>query len=186
MGETKVAFLEEQYSKNNAIKSKNLILGLQARDKAAMLLVNTIIYFRWIYTKMELVPIGEKCICSVSPIWPPCRVQTSNWDFQPLTYCCPNLMRNFRKVNRCNETKYNTIVYYQIKFSNPRIPGKFSLLLFRAGVGGGGGWGGVLGSLCANAKEKARSFKRLHNNGIGRSLCLVKPSYGDFKCTACL
>jgi len=60
VGETKVTFLEEQYSKNNAIKSKNLILGLQARDKAAMLLVNTIIYFRWIYTKMELVPIGEK------------------------------------------------------------------------------------------------------------------------------
>ena len=61
MGETKVAFLEEQYSKNDAIKSKNLILGLQARDKAAMLLVNTIIYFPWIYSKMELVPIREKC-----------------------------------------------------------------------------------------------------------------------------
>ena len=54
---------------------------------------------------------------------------------------------------------------------------------------GGGAWGvgrGVLGSLRASAKEKARSFKRLHNNGIGRSLCLVKPSHRDFKCTAYL
>lgn len=100
VGETKVAFLEEQYSKNNAIKSKNLILGLQARDEAAMLVVNTIIYFQWIYTKMELVPSEEKCICPCSPTWPPwSRVQTSNWDFQPIKNCCPNLMRRFRRIN---------------------------------------------------------------------------------------
>ena len=41
-----------------------LILGLQPRDKAGMLGVNTVEFF------LE-VPRGEKCFCSWPPTWPP-------------------------------------------------------------------------------------------------------------------
>ena len=60
------------------------ILGLQPRDKAAMLGVNTIEIllekFTW---KKSLVPRGETCFCFWPPTWPPWRhVQTSNAAFK--------------------------------------------------------------------------------------------------------
>ena len=57
------------------------ILGLQLRDKAAMLGVKTKEYFLEEFTwKQSLVPRGQKCFCSWPPTWPPWRhVQTSNW-----------------------------------------------------------------------------------------------------------
>ena len=65
------------------------ILGLQPRDKAALLGVNTIIFFsRGIYMKIEFSSqTGEMLICSWPPTKPPWRhVQTSNRP-ESLVFC---------------------------------------------------------------------------------------------------
>ena len=36
----------------------------------------------------------------------------------------PQPHAKFQEGKPCHETKYNTIVYYQINLSNPRIPGQ--------------------------------------------------------------
>ena len=53
--------------------------ALKTRDKAAMLVVNTIV-FTW---KWSSVPRGEKRFCSSSPTWPWCHVPTGN-----IVYTC--------------------------------------------------------------------------------------------------
>jgi len=59
------------------------ILGLQPRDKAAMLVVNKTECFHEEFTwKWSLVPWGAKRFCSWPSTWPPWRhVQTSNKPF---------------------------------------------------------------------------------------------------------
>ena len=58
-----ISFPAEQF-----LNRTSFILGLQPRDKAAMLVVNAIIFFSSVTCKWRLVLRGEKCFCSCSPV----------------------------------------------------------------------------------------------------------------------
>ena len=74
------SLIKQEEVRDTGWKTACLILGLQPRDKAAMLGVKTKEYFLEEFTwKLSLVPRGEKYFCSWPPTWPPWRhVQTSN------------------------------------------------------------------------------------------------------------
>ena len=115
-------------------KWKRSTLGLQPRDKAAMLVVDIIEFFLEQFTwKWSLVPRGEKCFCSWPTTWPPWRnVQTSNmwvhsYFFGMLAFSTSRLDRKRTKSPAGGEPPrvWHRKIWYSCspnKIKNPIIP----------------------------------------------------------------